>query len=916
MLRKLFGKNNKELNPYKKGDLDYRALSYDKYIERGSEGSEPRYVKSDNENLWKLKTPTNNNKAVIMCAGDLMCEPAMSDAVYCEDDGEYLFKTCFKQIRPVLKSSDFAIANLETMVTDKAPYTRESHRMNHHTGVRYHCNAPVSYLDACRYAGFDSFVMANNHNADCDYEGLVDTLENVDNGNFARTGLFKDENDPRTLIVDINNIKVGILSYTEHINRNLDKELFTEKAQEVCFNKFDVKKLRKDIAKLKKDGAEFLLCYIHFLGRDYSHTVVDRQVKLAQTIADEGIDCIMGSHMHALQKYGVVTSKDGRRVPVTYSLGNFITSDNTSMITRTGIIYRMELEKVNGKVSISDESYIPYRVVENTARSGFVVFPTQAEWRKHKRSELLDKAQADIAKVVGTELEMYSKDNKKAAVKPVDPNKYHGEKPLRSSYSNMEPQISIREVCNLLGLDLNTPNNKEIISKYDLDKKRIVSTTNWSMAEGGIGIVRRGGLTIENAIKKHPSLVLGESEFTGTGGLSIKLPEGITPRNAYTKICRYIRNKYPIPCISITGNAGKTTTKDLISTIFLKQDSTLCVDRNYNTWYTSGEILQSLCDHHKMYVQEAHEPHAESVSFMVQPNAVLITNVERAHLDETGVSMDAAVKATLKITNYMKPDGVLFINQDCPYLSKETFDNFNVIRYSASDNSVDYWAENVVNHGTYSTFTICSKTDEPIDAVINISGIHNVNNAVGAYAVGRYYNLDPKEIVEAMETYKPGGIRQNLVKAKDCNVLVDCYSTTVLSTMAAGKTLCEFELGENSKRVMIMSYLPSLGSGSESVHRDVGKNIASLPIDLIVGYRNDAKYIIDECQKAGKEAVFFQYHKDVIEYLNEVIKPGDAVAFKGVTYAHLEQIANKVFDLDIKPDNSIENDRPHNGGDF
>jgi len=154
------------------------------------------------------------------------------------------------------------------------------------------------------------------------------------------------------------------------------------------------------------------------------------------------------------------------------------------------------------------------------------------------------------------------------------------------------------------------------------------------------------------------------------------------------------------------------------------------------------------------------------------------------------------------------------------------------------------------------------------------------------------------------------------VKAKECNILVDCYSTTILSTMAAGKTLCELEVGNKSKRIIVMSYLPSLGSGSEAVHRDVGKNIASLPIDKIIGYRNDAKYIIDECVKAGKDAVFFQYHKDVIEYMKEIIKPGDAIAFKGVTYAHLEVIANELFNLNIIPDNRIEDDRPHNGGDF
>lgn len=489
-------------------------------------------------------------------------------------------------------------------------------------------------------------------------------------------------------------------------------------------------------------------------------------------------------------------------------------------------------------------------------------------------------------------------------------------KPLINSHKDMQAQLSIREVCNILGIDLPNENNTDSYSLIDIDKPCTVTTTKWGMKTGGIAIARKNGIDVYSAVEKHASMIIDDFAYRNTDAYSVKFPKGMTAKAAYTKVCRYIKQKYNIPTIVITGNAGKTTTKDLISSVFIEQKNTLCVQKNYNTLYTAGEIIQNLSDEHEMYIQEVHEPHADFCSEMLCPDVVVLTNLERAHLDETGASLQSSINSTLKILNHLKPNGVIFANNSCQYLANQTFEGKKVIRYGISSDATHYWAENVVNHGAYTTFTICSKFDAPICVTLHIAGIHNVGNAVGAYAVGRYYDIPPQKIVEALERYRPNGIRQNLMEVDDRYVLIDCYSTTVLSSVAAGKTLCELPLKKGAKRVIVLSYLPTLGTGSESVHRDVGRGIAQLPIDMIVAYRNDAKYIVDECINAGKTAVFFQYHKDVINYLNGILGKDDVIAFKGVTYAHLEQVANAVLGLNIIPENNINDDRPHNGGDF
>lgn len=482
----------------------------------------------------------------------------------------------------------------------------------------------------------------------------------------------------------------------------------------------------------------------------------------------------------------------------------------------------------------------------------------------------------------------------------------------------MLPQISIREVCEILSLELPNNKNSDNEKPISMDKLRSVCINSWGIKNYAIFFLKNygSGVSINNAVNAKGKMIVDHKTYRNTCGYSTTYPKGMYVKDAFTKVCEKIRLKYVIPVIAITGNAGKTTTKDLLSCIFLSEKKTLCVNKNYNTWYTTGELIQNLTNNHEIYIQEVHEPHAALCSQMLHPKVVVLTNLERAHLDETGASLEDSIKATLKILDYMDDDGIVFANNDCSYLSKEEFKGRSVVRYSAVSKDCDFWAENIENHFEYTKFTINSKAGYKADVKLNISGTHNVNNAVAAFAVAMHFGINPEKVANELEKYKPTGVRQNMIKKDGRYILIDCYSTTVLSSVATGEAFSKIPVLEGGKKIMVLSYLPTLGSGSEDVHRDVGRGISKLPIDLFVTYRNDAKYIAEECKNAGKNAVFFQYHKEMIDYLNKQLTPKDNIAFKGVTYSHLEQVANACLGLDIVPENDINSDRSHNGGDF
>lgn len=369
---------------------------FGKYTRANSSASPVRYKKYDN--IYKYITPTIDNTARIMCAGDLMCEPAMSKAVFHNE--KFFFESCFAQMKKVFLSADFAIGNLETSVAPNYPYAIDKHKLDD----RYHCNAPIEYLEAVRYAGLDAVTMANNHTCDTGANGLMSTIENVNNTGLLSTGAFTCPQDKRYLIVDINGIKVAFFSYTEHFNSNQDAKYFTEKGRDVMLNPYSKERVKMDLKNARADGAEFTIVYIHFWCKDYTHEVQDSQIKCANEIAEAGADCIVGGHPHAVQLYDEIITSSGKRVPVNYCLGNFITSDG-NMITRNSYIYEIFLKKnIKGDVYIEKEKIIPCKVVEYLEKSGYVVFPTPKKWRNGTESELLKKAENDVKKYVGNKI--------------------------------------------------------------------------------------------------------------------------------------------------------------------------------------------------------------------------------------------------------------------------------------------------------------------------------------------------------------------------------------------------------------------------------------------------------------------------------------------------------------------------------
>jgi len=264
-------------------------------------------------------------------AGDIMSHSPQVAAAYLPQSNSYDFSPCFRFVKLYIEQADLAVANLEAPLAGK-PYS----------GYPFF-SMPDEMAIASIDAGFDVLLTANNHAADKGKKGLFRTLA-VLSGKVKHTGSFENiaqRDSIYPLIVNVKGLKTAVLNCTYDLNGNILPE-------PALVNLIDTTEIEKDIKTAKERGAEFIIMCIHW-GNEYTQESSFDQKNLAQFMANEGVNLIIGSHPHVVQEFNVIYGKDSIAVPVFYSLGNLL-SNQRERYKNGGVLAKVEVNSGNGKI--------------------------------------------------------------------------------------------------------------------------------------------------------------------------------------------------------------------------------------------------------------------------------------------------------------------------------------------------------------------------------------------------------------------------------------------------------------------------------------------------------------------------------------------------------------------------------------
>lgn len=228
-------------------------------------------------------------------------------------DGTYDFTKNYQYVKDSIQAADIAIINQETVINDYAP-------PEHYPTF----STPIEMLQTIIDLGFDVANVATNHMLDQGKAGLINSLQHIQNSSLVASGAFLGEEDrSKVRTVSRNGMDFAFVGVTYGTNG-----IPVPKTDELLVNLIEDEQSIKEQITQAKEQSDFVIAMVHW-GNEYADNFNQDQTAYAQKLADWGADLIIGHHPHVIQPIDTVTSADGRTVYVAYSLGNFISAQDS-----------------------------------------------------------------------------------------------------------------------------------------------------------------------------------------------------------------------------------------------------------------------------------------------------------------------------------------------------------------------------------------------------------------------------------------------------------------------------------------------------------------------------------------------------------------------------------------------------------
>lgn len=352
--------------------------------------------------------------------------------------------------------------------------------------------------------------------------------------------------------------------------------------------------------------------------------------------------------------------------------------------------------------------------------------------------------------------------------------------------------------------------------------------------------------------------------------------------------------------VAIAGTHGKTTTTSLVASVLAEGglDPTFVIGGRLNSAGANARLGTG-----DFIVAEADESDASFLNLF--PVIEVITNIDADHMDTYGHDFARLKQAFVEFTQRLPFYGIAVLCVDDPNVREiMPFVSKPIVRYGfAEDAQVRAVNARAVDGQMH--FTVLRQlnghAEAPLEVVLNLPGMHNIQNALAAIAIATELEVPDAAIVKALREFHGVGRRfqrygevacagtsePGEAKSAGTFTLVDDYGhhpVEMAATLAAAR-------GAFPGRRLVLAFQPHRYTRTRDCFEDFVKVLGTVDALLLAEVyaageapivAADGRALTRALRVAGKvEPVFVEQIDEMPQAILNAVRPGDVVVTMG-----------------------------------
>ena len=449
-------------------------------------------------------------------------------------------------------------------------------------------------------------------------------------------------------------------------------------------------------------------------------------------------------------------------------------------------------------------------------------------------------------------------------------------------------KIPLEDILRVLGSGQTAPSESQVAG-YSVDTR--------TMQPGELFFALRGpnhdGHDHVAAAFEHGAAAVVVDHVLPVGGIQIVVPDTLP---ALQELAVWARKDRVGRVVAVTGSAGKTTVKDIIAHLLATQHSVVGKTiGNFNNHVGVPLSILRLPDSCNIAVLELgmnHTGEIRALARIARPEVGVVTNVGYAHVEFFEDSIEGVARAKRELIEELPySNGIAVLNADDERVARFRDTHPGPEITFGIRNPADIEAKDVEFIAGGSRFKCDNETFET-----TLAGTHGVLNILAGIAAARAFGIPARRLRDAVATFASGKMRGERTVQNAIVILNDCYNSNPEAMRAMIDVLAAERAG---RRIAVVGEMLELGLSAEPLHRGVGSYLACRGIDVVIGIRGAARFIVDEAVRSGlsdSAAFFFEDPVEAGGLLRGMLRKGDAVLFKGSRGVRVEKALDAAFE--------------------